>query len=306
MIVRSQPEREPAQSGCELCGATSVRELYTARDRLRNSDQLFSIVACEGCGVWRTLPEMSERELAQFYPDQYWGETDEPSEQWIRASQSEKLMFLRKCGLVGGRILDVGCGAGFFLRALDSNCWERFGVEIAGQASAIASKRLGRDHIFNCTLIEAPFASSSFDVITFWSTLEHMNRPRAAIIKARQIIKRGGSVIIQVPNAASYQARFFKGCWFALDAPRHRYHFRPDQLKQLLSDAGFEVYRTTLFSRAHNAHALRQSLKARLGGDKTSLRFVLFLLLVPLIRPFDWLMSAAGSGATITIAARAM
>jgi 2-polyprenyl-3-methyl-5-hydroxy-6-metoxy-1,4-benzoquinol methylase len=297
-------EHEIAHTGCELCGAKSVRELYTARDRLGNSDRLFSIVACQGCGVWRTLPEMSERELAQFYPDQYWGEAGEPSEDWIRASQSEKLMFLRKCGLAGGRILDVGCGAGFFLRALDSNCWERFGVEIAGLASELASKRLGRDHILNCALIEAPFAASSFDVITFWSTLEHMNRPRAALAKARQIIKRGGSVIIQVPNSASYQARFFKDCWFALDAPRHRYHFSPEQLRQLLSDNGFEVYRTTFFSRTHNAHALKQSLKTKLGGNK--LKLMVFLLSVPLIKPFDWIMAAAGSGATITIAARAV
>jgi 2-polyprenyl-3-methyl-5-hydroxy-6-metoxy-1,4-benzoquinol methylase len=295
---------EPLQRGCELCGSRAARELYNAGDRLGNLS--FTIALCAGCGVLRTLPEMTQEELADFYLEEYWGQ-QEPSMEWIRESQSDKTQFITKCGLAGGRLLDVGCGAGFFLRALDEKKWDRSGVETGAEAVATARRALGSDRIFEGTLCDCALESSSFDVVTFWSALEHTNEPRANLTEARRIIKRGGTLIVQVPNAASYQARIFRGDWFALDAPRHRYHFTPARLSDLLSETGFDVQRATYFSRAHNAHALRQSLKSKLRAEKkVSAGRILFLLTIPFIRPVDLLMSGLRLGATLTLSARAV
>jgi ubiquinone/menaquinone biosynthesis C-methylase UbiE len=146
-----------------------------------------------------------------------------------------------------------------------------------------------------------------FDVVTLWSALEHTNHPRANLRKARRITKLGGSVIVQLPNAASYQSRMFGGNWFALDVPRHRYHFTLPLLTRLLSESGFEVYKVTFRSKAHNSHAMRQSLKMKLiGDDKTLVGKLLFGLLIPSIKPLDWLMTMLTEGATLTVAARAV
>lgn len=292
--------------GCDLCGSTTVRELYTAKDRLRNTGEQFQIVECCGCGVLRTLPDMSEVELAEYYPDDYWG-GPEPSDKWIADSQSDKTSFLSASGLLGGKILDVGCGAGFFLRAIDSKKWDRYGVELSPAAAQVAERSLGRGHVFSGTLTQSSWDDSSFDVVSFWSALEHTNEPRANLREARRIIKSGGSLIVQLPNVASYQARFFGGDWFALDAPRHRYHFTLNTLDRLLSETGFHIYEKSYYSRAHNSHALRQSLKTTLvSRDSGVLKRALFLLSIPLIKPFDWAMTAIGDGATLTIAARAV
>ncbi|HWO00174.1 MAG TPA: class I SAM-dependent methyltransferase [Blastocatellia bacterium] len=292
-------------SGCGVCGATTVRELYTARDRLDNSGAVFTIAECEGCGIFRTLPEMTDTELAAFYPDEYWG--GEPTEDWIRSSQSEKAHFLSRCESRGGRILDVGCGAGFFLRALDEGRWERFGIEIGKVASEQAARSLGDDHVSAGTLIEKGFDDSYFDVVTFWSALEHTNEPRANLIEARRILKPGRTLIVQVPNVASYQSRWFEGDWFALDAPRHRYHFSARTLDRLLAETGFETYRRTFSSKAHNSHSLRQSLKTRMRGEGSSrLSRAFFYLAIPVIKPFDLAMTALDEGATLTVAARAV
>jgi SAM-dependent methyltransferase len=254
----------------------------------------------------RTLPDMSEAELAGYYADDYWGGA-EPSEKWIASSQSEKTSFLSRCGLSGGRILDVGCGSGFFLRALASKSWDRFGVELSPVAAEGVVRSLGSGHVFSGTLIQSKWADSSFDVVTFWSALEHTNEPRANLREARRIIKTGGSLIVQLPNAASYQARFFGGDWFALDAPRHRYHFTLSTLDRLFSETGFQIYYKSYYSRAHNSHALRQSLKSRLASQKSNaLNRALFYLSIPLIKPFDWAMTAMNQGATLTVAARAV
>jgi 2-polyprenyl-3-methyl-5-hydroxy-6-metoxy-1,4-benzoquinol methylase len=300
----SNPELTPL--ACDLCGSVTVRELYTAKDRLRNTDLLFSIAECFGCGVLRTLPDMSDAELARYYPDDYWGGAG-PSQTWIESSQSEKTRFLSRCGLAGGSILDVGCGSGFFLRALSPARWERFGVETSEAAARAAERAAGSGHVFAGTLTQSAWADSTFDVVTFWSALEHTNEPRANLREAKRIIKRGGSLIVQAPNAASYQARFFGADWFALDAPRHRYHFTLSLLDRLLSEIGFEVYRVTYFSKAHNSHALRQSLKSKLlSRESHAFNRTLFYLSIPFIKPCDLLMTALGEGATLTVAARAV
>jgi SAM-dependent methyltransferase len=302
MNALSQPQ--PSPRGCGICGATSARELYTARDRLRNSEHPFTIARCDGCGVLRTLPEMSDDDLAYFYPADYWG--GEPSLDWIRKSQAEKTHFLGACEPRRGRLLDVGCGAGFFLRALDPKTWDPFGVEISRAAAAAAERVIGPLRIFNGTLTQSACEDDYFDVVTFWSALEHTNEPREQMVEARRILKRGGTLIVQVPNAASYQARWFGGDWFALDVPRHRYHFTVATLAGLLRSTGFEIYRTSFHSKAHNPHALRQSLKSRLYRPTAgALGRAAFLASIPFLRPFDYLMSAAGRGATLTVAARA-
>jgi hypothetical protein len=93
MNVRPHPGALPVPSGCELCGEKAARELYTAKDRLRNSEALFLIVECSGCRVLRTLPEMTDAELRIFYPEQYWGQESEPEEKCIRSSQADTIRF---------------------------------------------------------------------------------------------------------------------------------------------------------------------------------------------------------------------
>lgn len=288
---------------CELCGSCLQRSLFTTKDRLKISEALFQIVQCENCSAWRTLPEMSETELGKFYPNDYWG--GEPTDDWIRTSQADKTEFIDDCQLSGGRLLDVGCGAGFFLRALGQAQWQAYGVELGEEAAKAAIQVFGVDHIFKGTLLQAKFAEAFFDVVTFWSALEHTNEPQANLLEARRILKPGGTLIIQVPNASSYQARYFKGDWFSLDAPRHRFHFSLPALQKVLQETGFAIYHSTFHSRVHNLHALRQSLKARLWHQSLAGRAA-FLLAIPFLKPFDYFMSARDQGATLTVAAKAV
>jgi 2-polyprenyl-3-methyl-5-hydroxy-6-metoxy-1,4-benzoquinol methylase len=303
MSSHSQIASSLPATPCEACGSLGWRLLFATADRLQLSTAQFHIIECTACGLWQTLPEMREAELARFYPHDYWG--GEPSEKWIQSSQSDKTEFVKQCRLEGGRILDVGCGAGFFLRALDARSWVRYGVEIGEQAAGAAAQALGSQQIFKGSLLEANFDKAAFDVVSFWSALEHTNEPRMNLLEARRILKQGGTIIIQVPNAASYQAKFFKGDWFSLDAPRHRFHFNLRNLRQILEATGFAIYHHTFQSKVHNSHALRQSLKARLWHRSPPGRAA-FLLSIPLLKPFDYLLSASGKGATMTVAARAV
>jgi len=277
-----------------------MEDLYLAQDRLGSDLRKFTISQCIGCGVLRTFPEMSDIELAEFYPDEYWGE--EPSKEWIVKSQSEKTSFLDETPVHGGRILDVGCGSGYFLRALDGRRWDRFGVETGSAAVEAARRHLGDENVVEGSLGDSQFDNESFDVITFWSSLEHMNHPRAALREAQRVLKAHGRLIVQLPNAESYQSRLFKGNWFALDAPRHRYHFSEEVLRRFLDENGFAIEKITFSSKEHNAHALRQSLKAKLSAPVVGR--AAYLLIKPFTTPVDTLISNRGHGATITLIAK--
>lgn len=290
-------------STCAVCGSTSWRDVFTARDRLHPAVAPFPIAQCAGCGVLRTMPEMTESELAAFYPNDYWGE-EETKPEWIRSSQAEKTTFLRACGLSSGTILDVGCGAGLFLRALDAVKWERYGLETGAPAAQVAARHLGLDRVICGALLQAAYPKAFFDVVTFWSVLEHTSDPRAQLEEARRILKPRGTVILQLPNAGSYQTRWFGGDWFSLDAPRHRYHFNREALGRLLMETGFSICREDRFSKTHNAHALRQSLKTHLHATESAAGRALFLAAIPWIKPLDWVQSSRGRGATLTVAAR--
>src|SRR5262245_32384520 len=105
MSIQAPTSTSIQTSPCDICRSEQAHLLFSARDRLGIADEAFQIVACEGCGVRRTTPDMGDEELAKYYPDEYWGGI--PTGEWIRRSQADKTQFLSDCNLTSGRILDV-------------------------------------------------------------------------------------------------------------------------------------------------------------------------------------------------------
>jgi SAM-dependent methyltransferase len=145
-----------------------------------------------------------------------------------------------------GKLLDVGCGKGGFLRAARDRGWRCFGVEISPQASDDA-RRMGLD-VATGRFEDVHYPDGFFDVITMYHVLEHLHDPREALSKAYQLLKSEGLLVVAVPNFDSLQARIFRQRWYHLDAPRHLYHSTPRTLKMLLHEAGFKILETRWFS----------------------------------------------------------
>jgi 2-polyprenyl-3-methyl-5-hydroxy-6-metoxy-1,4-benzoquinol methylase len=143
----------------------------------------------------------------------------------------------------GMRLLDVGCGAGFFLDNARSFGWETWGVDISGQAVDLAKKQGHRT--FQSSLQHCRFPNDYFDVVRAWSSLEHMTDPFVILGEMHRILKRNGTLIIAVPNMESATAKLFKTYWYSLDVPRHLYWFRPPLIRSTLEKLGFNQIRIT-------------------------------------------------------------
>lgn len=288
------------ETPCALCGGTRFERLFDAPDRLGFSAERFGVIRCRSCGLARTAPDATEAELARYYPDEYWGESSEPDAAWLRRTQREKVAVAERHMPAGGRILDVGCGAGFFLRALGADRWDRWGVEISPRSADAACRFLGSGRVVTGRLADARFGGTRFDLITFWASLEHVTRPADDLRLARTLLADGGRLVVQVPDFGSWQARRFGADWFALDVPRHRHHFDLATLGRMLADCGYAPVAVSHRSETHDGHALKHSFKNRWIGRGAPLGRVRYYAVAPLVPVVDRLTG----GATLTVVAR--
>jgi len=115
--------------------------------------------------------------------------------------------------------------------------WKVYGVEPNEKARALAKDKGIKLHPDT-----GKFKSGKFDVITLWHVLEHVYDLRAQIIELEHLLKKGGLLIIAVPNFKSYDAQYYKEHWAAFDVPRHLWHFSQNSFKHLFSGTAFKKY----------------------------------------------------------------
>jgi SAM-dependent methyltransferase len=113
-------------------------------------------------------------------------------------------------------------------------------VEINRQAAAHA-RETTEGEIFVGDLLEAVYTDHTFDLVTFWDTLEHLPDPRQALREAARITRPSGTLVLSLPNPHSLEARLFGPCWAGWDVPRHLWWFPQSALVQLLDETGWSV-----------------------------------------------------------------
>ena len=109
-----------------------------------------------------------------------------------------------------GRLLDVGCGAGdnaALVKAGNPGC-DIFGITHSCPEADLAKKYLTHCWTFD---IENHFpeglARQSFDALLFSHVLEHLRDPAEVLARFTSLVRRGGEVLIAVPNILSWRMR---------------------------------------------------------------------------------------------------
>jgi SAM-dependent methyltransferase len=291
------------EAPCGICGATDGKILIEGADLLHGLPGLFGVKRCGSCGFVYTTPRPAPSDMGVYYPPEYAPHQNKSADEGrkgalrravlreyygypgaasalakaallpfylhFRAS-SKNLFFVPYEGR--GRVLDVGCGAGRFLWRLRSSGWEVSGLDISEAAAASARENYGVEVAVG-TFPHEHFPADSFDVVTFWNSLEHMYDPVDVLASAAKVMPEGGKVYIAVPNFASYGAERFRENWFPLDLPRHLNHFTPESIAEALRRAGFEL---SWVRGLRRSSALRRSaVYARKAGDKRLLTAIM-------------------------------
>jgi SAM-dependent methyltransferase len=161
-----------------------------------------------------------------------------------------------------GRLLDVGCGYGWYVRLLQNLGWDAIGVEADRSAAAIGRTRY-RARILEGTLEDQRLEAESFDAIATRHSIEHVPDPRQTLLECHRLLKPGGWLGVATPNGRSLASRLFGCHWRGLSAPWHLHLLNPNALRRLLTETGFEVrrVRTTAVS-AHWVYCASRAIRS--------------------------------------------
>ncbi len=235
--VKTGGERTATKlDGCPVCQQSGADEWLSATDRFHGREQVYQLARCPGCSlVWLKNPP-SPDEMGQHYGPDYnraiaGGGAD--SKHWI-GRRNQLLRYKTR-----GAILDLGCSSGGFLASMRGPSWDLFGIEMSTQVADEARSRSGAQ-IFVGDILDAPFPPASFDAITCFHVFEHLYKPKEVLGKVAEWLKPEGIFYTMMPNIDSAGARIFRSYWYALELPRHLYHFSPESLRTVASAAGLQ------------------------------------------------------------------
>jgi len=249
---------------CNLCGARDTEfwgtvsyidyldrrpELKNDNDPILKNEELagykFSLVRCKNCGLIYVNPRLSSESLAQLYQKEYfsfYADTESEAHQnrektfKTEIEELEKLTMRRK-------ILDVGCGGGFFLASLD-NSWEKWGTEINPAAVKFAKESFGLN-IMRGTLKEAHFPNESFDIVKIRGTIEHLPDPTGELYEINRVLRKGGVIAVNTPNIESICAKIYHEKFRMVCPVHHIYYFSTKTLSLMLRKVGFKVVKVS-------------------------------------------------------------
>jgi SAM-dependent methyltransferase len=158
------------------------------------------------------------------------------------------------------RILDVGCGTGANLILL-SKYGEAEGVDVSEDALAFCRER-GLDKVRLGAGEELPYDDGTFDLVTAFDVVEHMDDDLAGLTEMRRVLRPGGRVLLFVPT--------FMFLWGLQDeVSNHRRRYRLPELRRVLEQAGFEIERATYANITFFLPILLVRKLMRLTGIKT-------------------------------------
>ena len=283
---------------CPWCESENTQIHLSLKDEFLTKED-FQIYQCQDCGLLFTEPRPAKDKIGAYYKSEEYYSHQENKQGFIpRIYERVKSINLKNkskmatLALKPGRILDIGCGVGDFLHVMETQGWESFGIEPSEEAKAIAKKRT-KAQVYVPEQIEE-LANESFDLITMWHVLEHVDDLKTEIAHLQRLLKKGGRLVLALPNFKSYDATFYKEKWAAYDVPRHLSHFcrksianifKNSQLRLIeTNNLRWDAYYISYMSEQYKknslplvrgvARGLISNLKARKNGEWSSLVYI--------------------------------
>ena len=228
---------------CAICNVTDEEFLFEAPER---------IVKCRRCGLIYCSPRLDSLSLEKIYSKEYFvienhaqGIDYKAYENYIKdepvitRSMNKRMKKVEAFARHKGRLLDVGCAAGFSLLAAQERGWDAEGIELSEFCVDFARSRGLTVH--KGTLENFSGRKENLDVITMWDYLEHSPTPLKDLQKCFSLLKKGGIIVFSIPNVDSWSYYLLRKRWIGFKNIEHLYFFSRKTIEKLAQLAGFTV-----------------------------------------------------------------
>lgn len=234
MIKETNPE------SCPICGRSSQKlPVEHGKD--------YTMYRCSYCGG-----DFARTALSVDYHDEYRRDKGSREGYKFRAILETEQQFkdfklfvcfkraleFLKASSAKGKLLDVGCGVGVFPKLAEELGLEVYALDPAGYAIRYARENFGLKNTVAGTIDDIPPTWRTFDCITAFEVLEHLEQPRDLVKKIYRLLVPGGYFMMSVPNRDRLAAKFRRrDSWDY--PPNHLTRWSKDTLNLFLNDLGF-------------------------------------------------------------------
>ena len=284
---------------CPWCDSEKTQMYLWVKD-LFLTGEAFEIHECLKCGLLFTEPRPDASSIGKYYQsEEYYSHQENKSGFIPKIYESVKKVNLRHKrrlatkGLKAGTMLEIGCGVGDFLHEMEQKGWKCTGIEPSEEAKAIAKNRV-KANILNPEEL-ASLKDESFDLITMWHVLEHVDNLKEEVMHLQRLLKKGGRLVLALPNFKSADAEHYREYWAAYDVPRHLNHFCRESINNIFKNTKLKLKKTdklvwdayyiSYMSEKYKNHTMPllkgamkgmiSNIKARKSGEWSSLVYVL-------------------------------
>lgn len=241
---------------CPLCQSRETAERHPIRIPELGER---AVAECMACGFFFVSPRPHPVELERFYSEDYFGSehgghgfADYFQKSHARTGEGWLIGRQLRRQKPYGRVLDLGCGAGDFLRGVErTSGWEAFGTDLSSYAIGIARRESAAGnsdlHLFCGELAAAQLPPEYFDAVFVRNVLEHVREPAGLLDEVWRILRPGGRLWLLVPNAHTELAPFAaanRRGQHGENSQAHLNFFTPVCFRGWLRRCGFEVEST--------------------------------------------------------------
>ena len=239
---------------CPICGRDPA-------PTLRYDFAPYRVVRCPHCGLVFLSPRLTESAILKLYSDQeyYVSEVSgqgydeylEVRHNWIKTftRRLEQIANYREASpwdqlpitnyQLPGRVLDIGCGPGFFLEAAQAKGYDAFGLDPSEYIVKVASEKFG-GRIQKGVIESADYPAEHFDLVVAFDTFEHVYHPLEWLTAVRRVLKPGGLLAITTPDPTSLLAKISGKKWVSFKLPEHVFYWSPETIRRVLAE-GWEI-----------------------------------------------------------------
>ncbi len=260
----------------------------------------YALDLCLNCDLLQTQTKEKERQgyINEKYSHQYVEDYRQALPK-LYARFTKQISFVHEYK-IGGKLLDIGCGIGYFLKFIKDNNkkWRIFGVEPRSLLRKVARQNTG-ETIKNGTLSNIPFPDSYFDVVTCYDVLEHSKELNKNMTELKRVLKPSGLLFIQAPNYKSFMAYITRNRWDWWCIPDHVLHFSYNFLTNYLKKSGFTVLKSYTYE---DQVDYLSNIKGRFSQNYFTK--ILYFLLLPLFLVIERIGWITNNGGLVVVIAR--